>query len=168
MARRPKSKSKPKSSTAGKTSVRRTKTQTAHSRPLPGMEDRSIHELDDVAEQYAEIRDQRMELTEREHTLKGLTLKLMKKHGKTIYRHDGIEITVVPGEDDVKVRVKKAEDDTERDTEIASDDAIGDNSSASGDASPAPPPDAEQVTFGDVGADAGEFGDERRKAVNED
>jgi hypothetical protein len=164
-----KSKSKPKSRRGHTASVRQTKTRTAHSRPLPGMEDRSIHELDDVAEQYAEIRDQRMELTEREHTLKGLTLKLMKKHGKTIYRHDGIEITVVPGEDDVKVRVKKAEDhDAEHDTEIASDDAIGDNSSESGgDASPAPP-DAEQVTFGEVSAPAGEFADERRKAVNED
>jgi hypothetical protein len=56
-----------------------------------------------------------MELTEEEHTLKVHALKLMKKYEKTIYRHNGVEITVVPGEDDVKVRVKKAGDDEDAD-----------------------------------------------------
>ena len=80
---------------------------------LPGMEDHAIKPLEEVAARYAEIRDERMELTQREHTLKEHALKLMKKYDKTIYRHDGVEITVVPGEDDVKVRVKKAGDEDE-------------------------------------------------------
>jgi hypothetical protein len=81
--------------------------------PLPGMEDHAIKPLEDVAAEYATIRDERMDLTQREHTLKNHALKLMKKYDKTIYRHDGIEITIVPGEDDVKVRVKKHEDEDE-------------------------------------------------------
>jgi len=81
--------------------------------PLPGMENSRIQALDDVAADYADIRDQRMELSTREHDLKVKALKLMHKHGKTIYKHDGIEINVVPGEEDVKVRVKKAADDAE-------------------------------------------------------
>jgi hypothetical protein len=84
---------------------------TPRGAPLPGMEDHAIKALEDVAAQYAEIRDERMELTRREHETKTLALKLMKKYDKTIYRHDGIEITVVPGEDDVKVKVRKLEDD---------------------------------------------------------
>ena len=91
----------------------------AHSRPLPGMEDRTIKPLDDVAEEYAAIRDSRIELTQREHDLKINTMRLMKKYEKTIYKHDGIEITIVPGEDDVKVRVKKTSDD---DDDVAVDD----------------------------------------------
>jgi hypothetical protein len=75
------------------------------------MEDHAIKPLEDVAEAYAEIRDQRMELTQREHELKINALKLMRKYDKTIYRHNGVEITVVTGEDDVKVRVKKGGDD---------------------------------------------------------
>jgi hypothetical protein len=92
------------------------------SQALPGLEDHAIKPLEEVAEHYAEIRDQRMELTEREHTLKVHALKLMKKYDKTIYRHNGVEITVVPGEDDVKVRVKKGGDD-DVDTDDAADDA---------------------------------------------
>ena len=90
-------------------------TKRPHSRALPGMEDRAIKPLEEVAEQYAAIRDERMELTQREHALKDLALKLMKKFEKTVYRHDGIEITVVPGEDDVKVRVKKEPEADEED-----------------------------------------------------
>jgi hypothetical protein len=81
------------------------------SQALPGMEDHAIKALEDVAESYAEIRDQRMELTQREHELKSNALKLMHRYDKTIYRHNGVEITVVVGEEDVKVRVKKPGDD---------------------------------------------------------
>jgi hypothetical protein len=80
------------------------------------MEDHAIRPLEEVAEEYAEIRDQRMDLTEKEHALKTHALKLMKRYDKTIYRHNGVEITVVPGEDDVKVRVKKGDDDEDAPT----------------------------------------------------
>jgi hypothetical protein len=75
------------------------------------MEDRTIKPLEDIAEEYVEIRDQRMDLTQREHALKQHAMKLMKKYDKTHYKHDGVEIFIVPGEDDVKVKVKKAGDE---------------------------------------------------------
>jgi hypothetical protein len=83
------------------------------SQALPGLEDHAIKPLEEAAEHYAEIRDQRMELTQREHELKIHALKLMRKYEKTIYRHNGVEITLVHGEDDVRVRVKKAGGDDE-------------------------------------------------------
>jgi len=100
---------------------------------LPGTEDRAIKPLEDVAASYAEVRDERIALNKREHELKELALKLMKKYDKTIYRHDGIEIRVVPGEDDVKVRIKKpGEDDGDatdsgEDVEIEADGAASDD-----------------------------------------
>lgn len=105
MAKRP--------TTRARTTTTRGKPRAA---PLPGLEDHAIKPLEDVAARYAEIRDQRMELTQSEHTLKLHALKLMKKYDKTIYRHDGIEITVVPGEDEVKVKVHKPTDDDEEET----------------------------------------------------
>jgi len=104
------------------------------------MEDRTIKPLDDVAEAYAEIRDQRMELTEREHALKVQALKLMKKYDKTIYRHDTIEITVVPGEEDVKVRVKRDKPEEDEGERAAAEEGA-------------------RITDG-------EFGEERRAAVD--
>jgi hypothetical protein len=79
--------------------------------PLPGMDDRVIKPLEDVAADYADIRDTRIELAAREQALKIDALALMKKFSRTVYRHDGIEITIIPGEDDVKVKVRKPVDD---------------------------------------------------------
>jgi hypothetical protein len=84
------------------------------------MEDHAIAPLEAVANEYAEIRDERMTLTTREKSLKVRTCDLMHKHKKTVYRHNGVEITLIPGEEDVKVRVKKADDD---DDENAGDTA---------------------------------------------
>ena len=89
----------------------------ARAAALPGMEDHAIAALEAVANDYAEIRDERMQLTTREKELKVRTCDLMHKHKKTIYRHNGVEITLVPGEEDVKVRVKKADDDDDDDEE---------------------------------------------------
>lgn len=74
---------------------------------LPGIEDHAIAPLEAVAAEYAEIRDKRQELTRDEVALKGETLKLMKRYGKTIYRHGGVLITVVLGDENVKVKIKK-------------------------------------------------------------
>jgi hypothetical protein len=63
-----------------------------------------------------------MELTQREHALKDHTRKLMKKYGKTIYRHNGVEITVTPGEDDVRVKVRKHDEDDAAPRAAAADD----------------------------------------------
>ena len=74
---------------------------------LPGMEDHAIHPLEQGAQQYVDIRDRRMELNKEEVELKRSLLKLMKQHlpGKTMYRHGGVIIRVIAGEEDVKVKV---------------------------------------------------------------
>jgi hypothetical protein len=99
----------------GKTAPRRVAPQARRPRAaaLPGLEDHAIKPLEDCAEAYANIRDERMALTIRERDLKVATLKLMRKYDKTIYRHAGVEIVLVTGEDDVKVKVKRAEDEDE-------------------------------------------------------
>lgn len=78
---------------------------------LPGMEDRAIKPLEEIAVAYAEIRDQRIALNKEEKSLKDSARRLMHKYGKTVYKHDGVEIRLVPGEEDVKVKVKDAGDD---------------------------------------------------------
>ena len=75
---------------------------------LPGMENHSgIPELDELGMEYAEIRDERIALTEREVELKGRLLEMMKKHGKKSYIRKDIEIRIVPSEEKVKVKIKK-------------------------------------------------------------
>lgn len=83
---------------------------------LPGTEDRILQPLDDIAAAYAEVRDRRIELNKEEAELKASALKLMHKFGKTVYRHDGIQILLIPGEEDVKVKVSKATDDEDDET----------------------------------------------------
>lgn len=99
---------------------------------LPGMEDHAIKPLDDVAAQYADIRDQRMVLTKDESALKEQTRKLMAKYSKTIYRHNGIEIRIVAGEDDVKVKIKKPVEEGE--AEESGDDGGSDTVEFTGEA----------------------------------
>lgn len=71
------------------------------------IEDRAIKPLEDAASEYAQMRDERMVLTESEATLKVNLLAMMKKHGKTVYHRGGVTITVVAEKEKVKVRVKK-------------------------------------------------------------
>jgi hypothetical protein len=85
----------------------------AKSQDLPGMEDRSIPELEAVAVAYADIRDRRIVLNHEESELKKTTLSLMAKHQKQIYIRGEVDIRVTEGEPDVKVRVKKPKDESE-------------------------------------------------------
>lgn len=105
---------------ASKPKTKKPRAKKPRSQPLPGMEDARIRELDDIAASYAEIRDQRIALNKDEAELKASAIALMRKHGKTIYRHDGIEIRIIPGEEDVKVKVKppKEEEDAPNGVEI--------------------------------------------------
>ena len=76
---------------------------------LPGMEDRTIDELEEAGATYAEIRDERMKLTQQEVALKENVRKLMKKHKRKSYSSAAVEITVEPpdGEDKIIVKAKK-------------------------------------------------------------
>jgi len=73
---------------------------------LPGI-DREIKPLEVLAAAYAQIRDQRIALTEQEVALKREALALMHKLKKTRYHRDGVDIELVPGQEDVKVKVAK-------------------------------------------------------------
>jgi hypothetical protein len=77
---------------------------------LPGVDDPEIEELESAAEEYVDVRDRRMALTEEEVELKGELLKLMHEHNKTKYVHNGTEIRVVAKDETVKVKIKKKEE----------------------------------------------------------
>lgn len=78
---------------------------------LPGVEDPAITELEDAAAEYAEIRDDRIALSQREGDTKATLLALMHKHKKKHYEHGGVSIDVVAEEETVRVRIKKEDDD---------------------------------------------------------
>ena len=77
---------------------------------LPTMEDSEIEELEDAAREYANVRDDRMNLTREESSMKEQLLALMKKHKKEKYLHDGVEVKLVHEEETVKVRIIKDKD----------------------------------------------------------
>jgi hypothetical protein len=78
---------------------------------LPEMDDEKIEELEAAAEEYADIRDQRMALTPQEDQLKKELLAAMKRFGKRKYVRDGIKIDVVSESETVKVKIKKTGED---------------------------------------------------------
>ena len=75
-----------------------------------------IKELDQAATAYVEVRDERMELTEREVEARGRLVVLMRKHAQTVYRVDAEPPMVVTLSEDVKVSVRKVKE-READTE---------------------------------------------------
>lgn len=86
---------------------------------LPGMDDRAIKPLEDIAESYADVRDRRIALNLEESNLKGAALKLMKKYDKQIYKHNGVEIIVTSGEEGIKVKVPKKGDGDDDDENVS-------------------------------------------------
>lgn len=71
------------------------------------IEDRAIKPLEDAAEDYAEVRDERMELTKKETSSKRELLALMKKHGKEKYHRGPITVKVIVQKETVQVRIRK-------------------------------------------------------------
>ncbi len=82
---------------------------------LPGMEDRAIRALEEIAEAYADIRDRRMGLTVEESQLKQRALALMHKHQRAFYKRNGVEIRVLPGEEKLSVKFAKPKDEDDGD-----------------------------------------------------
>lgn len=75
-----------------------------------------LSDLQDLAQEYAEVRNQRAALTPEEVRLKGELLAAMKKHKLKDYVYEDIEIHVVTESETVKVKVHKPkgeEDDEE-------------------------------------------------------
>ena len=80
---------------------------------LPGMKDAKISALQNAALDYAEIRDQRQELTKQEVDLKTRVINLMHKHGKDTYDYQNVHIELVKEDETVKVRIKKQKVDAD-------------------------------------------------------
>jgi hypothetical protein len=78
---------------------------------LPGVGDAKIQAIENAAYDYAELRDQRQELTRQEVDLKKKLIDLMHKKELTEYKRNGITVKLVVEEESVKVRVKDSEDD---------------------------------------------------------
>lgn len=72
---------------------------------LSGMEDRALIALETKAEEYAEVRDERMELTEKESELNAELLALMKKHKKAEYHHGEVHCWLKATDERVKVKI---------------------------------------------------------------
>lgn len=94
--------------------IRHPKRVIPRQQQLPGVEDNKLAAIENLAMDYAEIRDQRQELSKRESELKQDLLKLMHKLNRKEYKRDGISVIVEVEEETVKVRVraeKEAEED---------------------------------------------------------
>lgn len=85
---------------------------------LPGMADAKIEALQSTALDYAEIRDQRIELNKQEAHLKERLIKLMHKYKKTEYVYQGVSVSLVAEEETVKVKIKKPKEDDEPSIEV--------------------------------------------------
>lgn len=72
---------------------------------LKGMEDRALEELEAKAEEYADVRDNRMRLTTQEVELNDELLALMKKHKKAEYHHGDVHCWIKATDERVKVKI---------------------------------------------------------------
>jgi hypothetical protein len=86
-------------------------TKRAKQKDLPGMEARRIGELDQAALDYAQGRDERMEMTKQEVELKTVLIALMHRFGKKTYKYEDIEIELVPEGEKVRVRIAKKDEE---------------------------------------------------------
>lgn len=81
---------------------------------LPTMENRDIPEIEQAAEAYRDVRDERCELSKQEATAKQTLITVMKAHKRTVYTRNGLSITL---EEIDNVKVKTAKKDDEGDEE---------------------------------------------------
>lgn len=80
---------------------------------IPGTERVRIKSIDDAAEEYVNVRDKRMEWTEKEVAAKQQLTDLMHKHAEKIgrdaeggltYRYDDMQVILKPTEEVLKVK----------------------------------------------------------------
>lgn len=74
---------------------------------IPGTEGPSFPDIDRAAEEYVEIRDERMALTEREVDARGRVINAMKEHKLHAYWSDDFIVELVDADARVKVRKDK-------------------------------------------------------------
>ena len=84
---------------------------------IAGTERKTIADVEEAAEAYREVRDQRMALTKQAADKQAALVEAMKRHKLTEYKFDddeGNELTVTFDVKE-KAKVKKAKDDAELD-----------------------------------------------------
>jgi hypothetical protein len=84
---------------------------TKDQKDLPGMENRSIQELDQKCKEYDKVKKKRMDLTRREVELQSDMLGLLKKHKIKNYDYEDIHAEIVIEKEKVRVKIAKTEDE---------------------------------------------------------
>jgi hypothetical protein len=132
-------KEKPKKLSArakrGNGSVERSQRRVARgprSQALPGMEQVRAVALDHACESISECREQLNNLRAEESGIMQTTLTTMKKLDVMTYRHAGVELIRVPGEERLRVRTSKAQAtaETEPDEDVEAADEARDEAEA--------------------------------------
>jgi hypothetical protein len=95
------------------------KPRSPRQQPLPGMVERKIQKIYELAMDYADLRDQRMAIGAQEIEKKGQLLDLMKAHKKLHYEYGGVCVDIVHEEETVKVKVDKAKVEVAAEEEAA-------------------------------------------------
>src|SRR6266850_786549 len=101
------------------------KRKTARQPRLPGMQDAKISGLHNAALDYAEIRDQRQELTTQEVDLKQRLIKLMHDNSKETYDYNGVHIELVHEDETVKVRIKRIKEGEDVEVDVPEPENAG-------------------------------------------
>ena len=77
---------------------------------LPGMERRDLPEIEQAADRYREVRDERCALSKRESEAKATLIQLMQQKGRSYYSYNGL-IIQLSNQANVKVKSKDEDDD---------------------------------------------------------
>src|SRR5262245_14454317 len=77
---------------------------------LPGMERREDPEIEQAADRYREIRDERCALSQREADAKSALIQVMENKKRTYYSYKGLTVQL-SNKADVKVKAKDDDDD---------------------------------------------------------
>ncbi len=120
-------------------------------RPLPGMENARIRPLDDICQSIAEGREQMNALRHEDVDHQTVAMRLMRKHKKTSWRHAGVELERIPGEEKLRVRTARertATAEVEEEQQEAAD-VVEESHTEPEDA-----PDLEDTVIGDDGIEA--------------
>src|SRR5262245_29595004 len=82
----------------------------ANQEALPGMERREDPEIEQAADRYREIRDERCALSQREADAKSALIQVMQNKQRSFYSYNGLTVQL-SNQPNVKVKAKDDDDD---------------------------------------------------------
>ncbi len=86
------------------------KAKTAKQQDLPTMESRDLPEIEQAADRYRKIRDERCVMSKKESEAKSALIQVMVNKGRSFYSYNGLVVTLTNVEN-VKVKAKEEDDD---------------------------------------------------------